>query len=191
VFVAASTQPGEEELVLDAAADWWADAAAPLLVIAPRRPERFDSVARLVEERGLRYQRLSAMHDLGQTTQVLVLDTLGDLVRFLPAARAVFVGGTIAPIGGHNVLEPAACAKPVAFGPHTENVAAAAAALLARGGAERVHSAADLARFWSGCLADRPGAERMGEKAREVACASPDVLERTWEIIAPFLGDDS
>jgi 3-deoxy-D-manno-octulosonic-acid transferase len=140
-----------------------------------------------VEERGLRYQRLSAMQELGDTTQVLVLDTLGDLVRFLPAARAVFVGGTIAPLGGHNVLEPAASAKPIAFGPHTENVAGAADALLARGAAERVRSPADLARFWRRCLDDRAEAERLGERAREVAVGSADVVERTWDAIAPFI----
>jgi len=190
VLIAASTQPGEEEVALAACASLWAERADLLLVVAPRRPERFAAVGRLVQERGLRYQRRSAMQEpLAKTTQVLVLDTLGELGRLLPAARAVFVGGTIAPLGGHNVLEPAACGKPVAFGPHTENVASAAAALLDQGGAVLVRSADELAALWRRCLAEPRWAESMGERARRVARGSADVVARTWELIAPLLED--
>jgi 3-deoxy-D-manno-octulosonic-acid transferase len=187
VLIAASTQPGEEEFVLDSCAGEWLDHSDLLLVLAPRRPERFGAVARLVEERGLRFQRMSAMHALRGSTQVLVLDTLGDLNRLFPAARAVFVGGTVAPLGGHNVLEPALAAKPVAFGPHTDNVAAVAGTLLAAGGAECVQTPADLARFWRRCLDDCDAAARMGERARAVATSS-DVVASTWEMLAPFIG---
>jgi 3-deoxy-D-manno-octulosonic-acid transferase len=122
-------------------------------------------------------------------TQLLLLDTIGELPRFLSPATAVFVGGTVAPLGGHNVLEPATHAKPVAFGPNTENVAAAAQALLAAGGGERVHQAIDLERLWARFLGDPTKAALAGQRARRVAQAQSDVVERTWACIEPFLGD--
>jgi 3-deoxy-D-manno-octulosonic-acid transferase len=191
LLVAASTQPGEEELVLDACRNLWAAHPDLLVLIAPRRPERFAGVARLVAERGIRYERRSSMGGAVRgETQVLVLDSVGELTRFFPAARAVFVGGTVAPLGGHNILEPATHARPVAFGPHTENVAGAAAALIASGGGEVVRNAADLERFWRRMLDDRPAAEETGLRARRAAEEGAAVIERTWELLAPFLGAD-
>ena len=119
--------------------------------------------------------------------QVLVLDTLGELVRFFPAGWAVFVGGTVAPLGGHNVLEPATYGKPVAFGPHTENVAGAAAALCAAGGGTVVRTPAQLAEHWDGLLAHRGAAESAGARARGAAAAQAEALDDTWELLAPLL----
>ena len=140
VLVAASTQPGEEEFVLQAFGALRRVYPDALLLLAPRRPERFDAVAQLIAATGLPVERRSAgAAAVAPATQVVLLDTVGELVRFLPAAWAVFVGGTIAELGGHNLLEPAAYGKAVAFGPHTENVAEAAAALLAGGGFAFLH----------------------------------------------------
>jgi 3-deoxy-D-manno-octulosonic-acid transferase len=190
VVVAASTQPGEEQFVLAACRNLWAEFADLLLILAPRRPERFDEADRLAADAGLRYQRRSVMGDeVSNRTQVLLLDTVGELPRFLPSARAVFVGGTVAALGGHNVLEPATYAKPVAFGPHTQNVAAAADALLAAGGGERVHRPVDLERFWARLLADPAQASVAGERARSVTEAQSDAIDRTWAFVEPFLGD--
>jgi 3-deoxy-D-manno-octulosonic-acid transferase len=189
LLVAASTQPGEEELVLDACRDLWAEHGDLLLLLAPRRPERFSAAERLVAERGIRYERRSSMGaEVSSGAQVLLLDSVGELPRFLPAAWAVFVGGTVAPLGGHNLLEPATFARPVAFGPHTENVAAAAAALIAAGGGEVVRNAGDLERFWRRILADRRAADEMGLRARRVAEEGAGAIERTWELLAPYLG---
>jgi 3-deoxy-D-manno-octulosonic-acid transferase len=127
--------------------------------------------------------------EVSSRTQVLLLDTVGELPRFLPFARAVFVGGTVASLGGHNVLEPATHAKPVAFGPHTQNVAAAADALVAAGGGERVHVPLDLEKFWLRFLSDPAQAVVVGACARSVAEAQSDVIERTWARVEPFLGD--
>lgn len=190
VVVAASTQPGEEELVLAACAKLWAEFSDLLLILAPRRPERFAAIDRLAAQTGLRYQRRSAMDpEIYSRTQVLLLDTVGELPRFLPLALAAFVGGTIASLGGHNVLEPAMHAKPVAFGPHTQNVAAAADALVAAGGGERIRGPLDLEKFWARCLSDPAQTAIAGARARSVAEVQSDVIERTWTCVEPFLGD--
>jgi 3-deoxy-D-manno-octulosonic-acid transferase len=190
VLIAASTQPGEEELVLAACEALWAEFSDLLLIVAPRRPERFAAVDRLAAQTGLRYQRRSAMEQgISSRTQVLLLDTVGELPRFLPLAIAAFVGGTVASLGGHNVLEPAMHAKPVAFGPNTQNVAVAADALIAAGGGERIHGPLDLERFWARCLSDPTQSAMAGARARSVAEAQSDVIERTWTCVEPFLED--
>jgi 3-deoxy-D-manno-octulosonic-acid transferase len=190
VIIAASTQPGEEELVLAACEKLWAECADLLLILAPRRPERFAAVDRLAAQTGLRYQRRSAMDpEISSRTQVLLLDTVGELPGFLPFALAAFVGGTIASLGGHNVLEPAMHAKPVAFGPNTQNVAAAADALVAAGGGERIRGPLDLQKLWARYLSDPAQAALAGARARGVAEAQSDVIERTWTCVEPFLGE--
>lgn len=184
LLVAASTHPGEEELVLDACAGLWGDHPRLLLLIAPRRPERFDEVGRLLARSGLRYERRTAVRDTAAAaTQVLLLDTIGELPNVLAAATAVFVGGTIAPIGGHNVLEPAICGKPVAFGPHTANVSTAAEALLEGGAAVRVRDAGELAAEWQRLLAQPALAQEVGARGRAVIATRAAVAERTAEMV--------
>jgi 3-deoxy-D-manno-octulosonic-acid transferase len=184
LLVAASTHPGEEQLVLDACAQLWADFPRLLLLIAPRRPERFDEVDRLLAQRGVRHERRSALRaGVGEETRVLLLDTIGELPNVLAAATAVFVGGTIAPVGGHNVLEPAVCGKPVAFGPYTANVQAAAAALIDSGAAVCVHDAGELAVEWGRLLAQPALAQERGAKGRAVIAAHAAVAERTAALV--------
>jgi 3-deoxy-D-manno-octulosonic-acid transferase len=189
LVVAASTQPGEEEFVLQAFAPLRRVYRDALLLIAPRRPERFDEVAAILDAARVHWLRRSAAGAaVAADVEVLLLDSIGELTRFFSSAWTVFVGGTVAPLGGHNVLEPAAYGRAVAFGPHTENVAAAAEALCAAGGAETVHSPGELARYWDGLLARREAASAAGDRARAVALARAESLERTWELLAPLLG---
>jgi len=189
LFVAASTHPGEEQLVLDACAPLWDERPELLLLIAPRRPERFDEVAQLLARHGARCQRRSQMHGpVPAATQVLLLDTLGELLDVLQTARGVFVGGTIAPVGGHNVLEPALFSKPVAFGPHTANVAEAAAALRDGGAAVEVRDAKQLSVEWRRLLGDPAGALEMGRRGRAVVEARAAVAEQTFDMLRPLLG---
>jgi 3-deoxy-D-manno-octulosonic-acid transferase len=189
VVIAASTQPGEEEFVLQAYAPLRRVYRDALLLLAPRRPERFDEVAAILDAARLRWLRRSAVAGpIGPEVEVVLLDSIGELTHFYPTAWAVFVGGTVAPLGGHNVLEPAAYGRAVAFGPHLENVAAAAEALCGAGGAETVRSPGELARYWDGLLARREAADAAGERARAVALARAASLERTWELLAPLLG---
>lgn len=191
ILVAASTQPGEEEMVLDAFVGMWQSRPDLLLVIAPRRPARFDEVAKLLTERGVAFERRSENRGrLAPTTRVYLLDSLGELADAFPAARAVFVGGTTGSIGGHNVLEPAVFGKPVSFGPDTRNVAAAAEELLAGGGATRVRGAADLRSEWARLVADVDLAQRTGAAARNVVERQAAVAERTAEALLPYLDRD-
>jgi 3-deoxy-D-manno-octulosonic-acid transferase len=184
LLVAASTHPGEEQLVLDACAGLWAEHPRLLLLIAPRRPERFDEVDRLLVRSGVRHERRTALQGgIGETTHVLLLDTIGELPNVLAAATAVFVGGTVAPVGGHNVLEPAVCGKPVAFGPHTANVRTAAEALIENGAAVRVHDAGELAAEWGRLLAQPALAQERGAKGRAVIASQAAVAERTAELV--------
>jgi 3-deoxy-D-manno-octulosonic-acid transferase len=158
------------------------------LLLAPRRPERFDEVAALVNRRGLVCARRSRTPGpLALTTQVLLLDTLGELPGFFPTATAVFVGGTTVPVEGHNVLEPAVYGKPVAFGPRVANVRDAAEALLAAGAAAVVQDAAALRREWERVLTDAEAGPRMGAHGRAVvdsraavAAHTADLVRRCW-----------
>ncbi len=190
LLIAASTHPGEEEMVLDACADLWADQPRLLVLIAPRRPERFAEVDRLLAQSGLRWERRTAVREgVAADTQVLLLDTIGELPDVLAAATAVFVGGTVAPVGGHNVLEPAVFGKPVAFGPHAANVRAAADALLQAAAATRVHNAADLRAEWRRLLAYPALAQEMGARGRSVIAARAAVAERTADLIRRCLAE--
>jgi 3-deoxy-D-manno-octulosonic-acid transferase len=189
VVVAASTQEGEEEFALTACAPLWQAFPDLLLVLAPRRPERFNAVERLLAGREVPHARRSAVNGaLGAATRVLLLDTIGELAAFYPLARAAFVGGTVAPLGGHNVLEPATFGTAVAFGPHVENVREAATALTERGAGEPVREPRDLTRFWSEMLASPEAARARGELARAVALERSDAVARTWAFVAPALG---
>jgi 3-deoxy-D-manno-octulosonic-acid transferase len=184
LLVAASTHPGEEQLVLDACARLWLENPDILVLIAPRRPERFDDVERLLARREIRHQRWSRLSGtVKPDTQVLLLDTVGELLDFLPAARAVFVGGSVAPVGGHNVLEPAQFGKPVAFGPHTGNVGTAAHALLDRAAATQIHDAEQLHTEWRRLLHRPDLAVEMGARGRAVVAAGAAVAERTFELV--------
>lgn len=188
LLVAASTHPGEERLVLDACAELWREQPNLLLLIAPRRPERFDEVDQLLASAGVPMERRSRLKGpVARTTQVLLLDTIGELPNVLPVARAAFVGGTIAPVGGHNVLEPALFGKPIAFGPHTVNVAAAADALLAGAAAVRVHDAGELRAEWCRLLSHPDLAEQMGTRGRALVAARAAVAQRTFDVVQQFL----
>jgi 3-deoxy-D-manno-octulosonic-acid transferase len=184
LLIAASTHTGEEQMVLEACAGLWAEHPDVLLLVAPRRPERFDEVDHLLGRAGVRRERRSRMSGpVGAATRVLLLDSIGELPDFLPAARAVFVGGTIAPVGGHNVLEPAVFGKPAAFGPHTANVETAVEALLKGGAATRVADAAALHAEWKRVLRHPAAAEEMGARGRAVVAAHAAVAQRTFDLV--------
>ncbi len=188
LLVAASTHPGEESFVLAACRELWAERHDLLLLIAPRRPERFDEVEGLVAGSGVRYQRRSRSDGaVAKETQVLVLDTIGELTHFYPDSVAVFVGGTVAPVGGHNLLEPAAYGAPVAFGPNTANVPEAAAALRRSGGGLEVHTPSDLGQLWRRLLTCPADRREMGERARQAIESGAAAVDRNWALLEPFV----
>lgn len=168
-WVAASTHAGEEEAALHALSAAESAGVATALVLAPRYPDhRAGEVKRLVaaHRRRLRVRsRLGAGEPLAPG-EVLLLDSFGELPAILARARLAFVGGSLAPVGGHNVVEPALVGRPVVFGPHTHQVRDAAALLLASGGARRVADATELAAAVIEWLRHPAAAKDAGEAAR-------------------------
>jgi 3-deoxy-D-manno-octulosonic-acid transferase len=149
VWVAGSTHAGEEEAVLDAHALLQEHCADALLLVAPRHQDRFAAVAALLARRGIEFARRSAMARAGAAlpdgTTVLLVDSIGELTALYASADLVFVGGSLVPIGGHNLLEPAALGLPVLTGPSHFNSREIALLLLSRGAALQVADAKELA----------------------------------------------
>ena len=146
LWVAGSTVGGEEEMVLSAFHRVRTTVPQARLVVAPRHPERFDAVPPLVEAAGFRCLRRSALDPLAwRDGEVLLLDSLGELSQLYALASVVFVGGSLVPSGGHNILEPAVAGKPVVVGPHMENFQEIADQFRAEDAVVQVASADELA----------------------------------------------
>ncbi len=188
IVVAGSTMPGEHEIVLDAFERVRTLAHSPLLVLAPRRPEHFgDAEARAVE-RGFKTARRSALAiDEEVKADVVVLDTIGELAQVYQAATAVFVGGSLVNIGGHNILEPAAFGKAIVFGPHMHNFAEIASAFLEGRAAVQVRSGRELGDALIRLISDTAERERMGNAARAIVEANRGAKQRTLDAIARVL----
>jgi 3-deoxy-D-manno-octulosonic-acid transferase len=177
VLLAASTREGEEALLLHAFA-----AAAPaevLLVLVPRHPQRFDEVARLVGAAGLSYVRRSAETPPDAATRVLLGDSLGELFAYYAACDVAFVGGSLAPLGGQNLIEAASVGRPVLVGPHTFNFEEATRRAIKAGAARRVHDAADCMAQTLALLADASARARMGEAGLAFAARHCGAAART------------
>jgi 3-deoxy-D-manno-octulosonic-acid transferase len=180
VFLAASTRDGEEALVLEAIRE-----APPqvLTVIVPRHPQRFDEVARLLERHGVPYQRRSARSAVEPGTRVLLGDSMGEMYAYYAACDVAFIGGSLLPLGGQNLLEACAVGKPVLIGPHTFNFAEASAAAITAGAALRVDTAQDLARELTALSGDAQRRERMGSAGRELMQRHRGATQRTLELL--------
>jgi 3-deoxy-D-manno-octulosonic-acid transferase len=165
VFLAASTRDGEEERILDALHD----IAIPglLTVIVPRHPQRFDEVAQLLEQRGLCYQRRSAEQPVGAETRVLLGDSMGEMFAYYAACDVAFIGGSLLPHGGQNLIEASSVGKPVILGLHTFNFAEAAERAVEGGAALRVADEFELARELQKLLLEPELCQRMGQAGLE------------------------
>jgi 3-deoxy-D-manno-octulosonic-acid transferase len=185
-WAAACTRPGEEEEVLDALRVLRATVPRGELVLAPRHPERFGEVARLVERAGLPLRRWAARGEApsGATWSVLLVDEMGVLPEAYRGARCAFVGGTLRPFGGHNPLEAAACGRAVLVGPHTESCEAAVGRLAERGALTRVRSAQELGERVAGLLGDPAAALRAGRAAWDVARSLGGAADATVAFLA-------
>jgi 3-deoxy-D-manno-octulosonic-acid transferase len=178
VLVAGSTHEDDERVLLPAFRQVLERHPQALLVLAPRHPERFARAAQDVAAAGLSFRRRSEGRFPGDA-QCLVLDTLGELLSYYAAADVTFVGGTIADIGGHNLLEPAALGKPLLFGPHTANVRETATRLLASGAAHRVLTVEDM-RAELVRLFDHPATrDRMGQAGLSLVQKGRGALAKT------------
>jgi 3-deoxy-D-manno-octulosonic-acid transferase len=188
LWVAGSTVGGEEELVLSAFHRVRERVPQARLLVAPRHPERFASVPALIESAGFRCLRRSALDPAAWADgEVLLLDTLGELAQLYALASVVFVGGSLVPAGGHNILEPAIAGKPVVVGPHMENFQEIADTFRAEGAMVQVTSAEELAREVSALLLDEPRRRGLGERARGLVGRNRGAVSRTTDALAPLV----
>lgn len=187
VLLAASTREGEEPPLLRAFAE--RAPAEVLLVLVPRHPQRFDVVAGLIEAADLPYARRSATTAVEATTRVLLGDSLGELFAYYAACDVAFVGGSLQPLGGQNLIEAASVGRPVLVGPHTFNFEAATRQAIEAGAALRVRDADDCIAEALRLLADAPARARMGEAGLAFAACHRGAAARVAALISPRVSD--
>ena len=188
VVIAGSTVRGEEAAVLRAVSRIKAALPGALAVIAPRQPERFGEVERLAREAGfVTVRRTELPIDAEPRADVVVLDTIGELAQLYQLATAVFVGGSLADHGGHNILEPAIFGKPIVFGPHMENFREIAAAFVSNGAAVQVSSERDFDEAIVTLVTDPVRRARLGAAARALVEANRGARDKTLAILAELL----
>ena len=191
LWVAGSTHGGgEEQTLLEAQRRVRALHPEALLVLAPRHPQRFAEVAALLHQGGVSFVRRSqggaaAAH----TCEVLLLDSLGELLDFYAAADVAFVGGSLVPIGGHNLLEPAALGVPILTGPHNSNGEEIARLLIASGAAEVVRDAATIGARIGTLLANPEARVRIGAQGRASVDSNRGALGKLLGLIEPLLSE--
>jgi 3-deoxy-D-manno-octulosonic-acid transferase len=183
VWIAASTMPGEDELVLDAFVQVRGEHPDLRLVLAPRHPGRVDSVEALVMLRHLTVLRRTDLANSSGSPDVLLLDTVGELAALFHYAAVVFVGGSLVPRGGHNILEPARHRKPIVFGPHMENFREMARLFLDRSAAVRIESATELAPVISSLLGNPSHASQLGESAFSIVQQNSGATDRVLRVL--------
>jgi 3-deoxy-D-manno-octulosonic-acid transferase len=186
VWVAGSTHAGEDEAVLSAHARLLQEQPRALLLLAPRHRDRFEAVAKLLGKSGLRFARRSASAS-PEHGQVLLVDTLGELPIMYAAADIAFVGGSLVPVGGHNLLEPAALGLPVLSGPFQDNNREIAALLTARGATALVADAAQLAEALARLFADDAERRRVGAAGSVLVEANRGSVAALLGLIEPLL----
>ncbi|HSY08371.1 MAG TPA: lipid IV(A) 3-deoxy-D-manno-octulosonic acid transferase [Steroidobacteraceae bacterium] len=187
VWVAGSTHAGEEEILLDAQRRLQRSPADALLVLVPRHPPRFAEVAAWLARERVSFVKVSQRRPCDAATAVLLVDSLGELLDFYAAGDVAFVGGSLVPVGGHNLLEPAALGLPILAGPHSFNSTDIAQLLIARGALEVVRDAAGLAERLAALLSDPAERARRGELARASIEDNRGALEKLLRLIDPVL----
>jgi 3-deoxy-D-manno-octulosonic-acid transferase len=191
VVVAGSTMKGEELAVLRAFRRVRSASPTALLVLAPRHPERFQDVARISREEGLKTVLRSELPiDAEPRADVVVLDSIGELATIYQIATVVFVGGSLVATGGHNILEPAVFGKPIVFGPHMENFAEIAAAFVANGAAIQVRSDRELNDTLDGLITDPVRRARLGAAARALVEANRGAKDKSVQVLTELVPQD-
>jgi 3-deoxy-D-manno-octulosonic-acid transferase len=188
VWIAASTHDGEDAIVLQAHRRLRETLPDALLILVPRHPQRFEAVARLVEDGGMGLVRRSqlqvdALPPAPDTAAVLLGDSMGEMFAYFAASDVAFVGGSLTAVGGHNVLEPAALGQPVLFGPHMHNFVAARDLLLEAGACAEIN-AETLAPELETLLGDPARRRSMGEAGRAAVDQNRGALQRLLERVA-------
>jgi 3-deoxy-D-manno-octulosonic-acid transferase len=185
LWVAGSTVAGEEEMILQAFHRVRERAPGTGLIVAPRHPERFAEVPALIEAAGFRCARRTTLEPgAWRDGEVMLLDTLGELAQLYPLATVVFVGGSLVPSGGHNILEPAVAGKAVLVGPYMGNFQEIADQFRAEAAMVEVSTAEELAREVSSLLTDDVRRRRLGERARGLIDRNRGALRSTVDALS-------
>lgn len=188
ILVAGSTHAGEEEVLLQAFRRLRGEFPDLLLILAPRHPERVAQVETTVAAHGMAVVRRSTLpQGRNGAKEVILLDTVGELSGLYAVGSVSFVGGSLIPRGGQNLLEPALYGCPVLFGPHMENFIEASAYFVERGAAIQVNDAADLTRQLARLLRDQGAREKMGQAAMVALAAHQGACERTATLLERFV----
>lgn len=184
ILMAGSTRPGEEEVLLDVRARLTGRFPDLLLVVAPRHPERFEQIAEQCRKAGLTLARRSAGDACGAEVAVYLVDTMGELLKFYAAADVAFVGGSLAPFGGQNVLEPAALGVPIVTGPHLFNFEEIAAKLRQSGALVVGNDAAGLATTIAHWLGDPDARDTAGRAGSDIVSANKGATTAVVGVLA-------
>ena len=188
VLIAASTLRGEEEPVLRAFARIRKTARDAVLIVAPRHPQRFDEACQIVSAHGFEVTRRTDLSPEGTPSEcVVVLDTIGELPRLFQLATLVFVGGSLVPAGGHNILEPAVFGKTVVFGSHMENFAEIAELFLKHDAAWQVDSVRELEEVLVTLMTDPVRRAGLGAAARALVEANRGARQRSLSVVSDLL----
>lgn len=193
LWIAGATGPGEEKIILDVFRSLTDQQQFNdlRLAIVPRKPERFDEVAQLIEDAGLAFVRYSAIKNTDarcpEKTAVILGDTMGDLRKFYSLATIIIVGRSLVPMGGSDMMEAAALGKCTIFGPHAFNFRQTVDALVKDEGAILVRDGQELLQMMQKCLADVDFAEKIGRNGREVIKKNQGATTKTIEQITKFL----
>ncbi|MBV8679856.1 MAG: 3-deoxy-D-manno-octulosonic acid transferase, partial [Aquitalea sp.] len=185
VFICASTRDGEEALILQA----WQQAAVgnALLLLVPRHPERFDSVAALAQDMGFAVQRRSQQQDIAPNTSIWLGDSMGELFAYYGCAEVAFVGGSLLPLGGQNLIEPASLGLPVLFGPSMFNFAEASQLALQAGAAQQLADADALVAQALSLLHDQARCQQMRTAALTFTAAHRGASQRIVALLQAHL----
>jgi 3-deoxy-D-manno-octulosonic-acid transferase len=187
VWVAASTHQKEEEQVLEAHRQVMREAPDALLILVPRHPERFDSVRQLLERQDFAFMSRTSAEPVSAASSVFLGDTMGEVPLFYAASDIAFVGGTLVPVGGHNLLEPAALGLPVVTGPHLFNTQDIADMFVNIGALTRVADAEQLAVAITRLLQDKQTAMRLGNLGRDIVVSNRGALDRLLRLLEPLI----
>lgn len=187
VWIAASTHNKEEQIVLAAHSKLLQTYPDLLLVLVPRHPDRFAFTVELVRKGGFEFVQRTEDRHCEPTCQVFLGDTMGEVPMFYAASDIAFVGGSLVPVGGHNLLEPAALGRPILVGPHMFNAQEIADRFVALDACRMVHDETQLAETVAELLGNRQAADRLGQNGRNILEQNRGALARLMKLIDPIL----
>jgi len=185
IFLAASTREGEEALILAALKK--IDTPLLLTVIVPRHPQRFDEVAALIERSGFKYQRRSHHETIRAETQVVLGDSMGEMFAYYSACDVTFIGGSLLPFGGQNLIEACAVGKPVLIGPHTYNFTQASELAIEMEAARRIADASDMMQALQILFANPEHMNKMGSAGLKFVQSNQGATEQALTLISKLL----